>query len=473
VSASGAGGVDRAPGGWSGAPGGWSGAAGGWSGAAGRPAVSVVMPFAGTRADAQTALAALQGLDNGPDDELIFADNAGVADGLTGARIIAAPGERSAAHARNVGAEHATRDWVLFLDSDCEPAPGLLAAYFAAPIAAEVGALAGEITAEVVAGDPLAARYGAARGFLGLGVHLGHPYLPRAAAANLLVRRQAFADVGGFLEGVRAAEDTDFSWRLQRAGWRLEPCAGARAHHRYRASVRALRSQWRGYAAGRAWLGRRYEDFAPEPAVRRAVRRALPWSSGAARPPGSGAPRSARAGQRQPSRAERGRFFVLDALLGVEELAGFALSNRPRQGAARPPGGGVQVVLVSDRFPERGDPRADYARRLGAARVEAASRPERVDLAAGRAVHVDYREDDGAAARAITGLSLMIRHPLRAVRDRMTRESGDPSLAALAPAASRLRADPAARVRVLGGFGTAAVARRLAALAGRELEGER
>ena len=45
---------------------------------------------------------------------------------------------------------------------------------------------------------------------------------PRAAAANLIVRRAAFEAVGGFYEGVRAAEDTDFSWRLQQAGWRLE-----------------------------------------------------------------------------------------------------------------------------------------------------------------------------------------------------------------------------------------------------------
>jgi len=448
----------------------------GSSGAAGRPAVSVVMPFAGTGAEAQTALAALNRLDTGPDDELILADNAdnaGVAGGLAGARVIDARGERSPAHARNVGAEHATRDWVLFLDADCEPEPGLLAAYFAAPIAAEVGALAGEVTAEVAVGDPLAARYGAARGFLGLGVHLAHPYLPRAAAANLLVRRQAFTAVGGFLEGVRAAEDTDFAWRLQRAGWRLEPRPGARARHRYRVSIRALRSQWRGYAAGRAWLGRRYEDFAPEPAVRRALRRAVPWRSAAPRPPILGAPRGARTAPRPVSRADRGRFLALDVLLGVEELAGFALSNRPRKGAVPPPGGGVQVVLISDRFPERGDPLADYARTLGSARVEAAARPESADPAAGRAVHVDYREDDGAATRAVTVLALVIRHPRRAVADRVTRKPGDLPLAALAPAVARLRADPAARVRPLGGFGAVAVARRLAALAGRELEGER
>ena len=44
-----------------------------------RPAVSVVMPFAGNRAEADAALGALRALDTGPGDELILADNAGVA----------------------------------------------------------------------------------------------------------------------------------------------------------------------------------------------------------------------------------------------------------------------------------------------------------------------------------------------------------------------------------------------------------
>ena len=46
---------------------------------ASRPAVSVVMPFAGSRAEAEVALDALRALSVGAEDELILADNSGVA----------------------------------------------------------------------------------------------------------------------------------------------------------------------------------------------------------------------------------------------------------------------------------------------------------------------------------------------------------------------------------------------------------
>ena len=44
-----------------------------------RPPVSVVMPFAGDERAALTAVETLTGLDLRPGDELILADNAGVA----------------------------------------------------------------------------------------------------------------------------------------------------------------------------------------------------------------------------------------------------------------------------------------------------------------------------------------------------------------------------------------------------------
>jgi GT2 family glycosyltransferase len=429
-----------------------------------RPEVSVVMPFAGDGAAAHAAIRTLQGLDTRPGDELILADNSESLVAATArpdsVRVISATAERSPAHARNEGAAAARNDWILFLDSDCVAPHDLLDAYFEQPIADDVGALAGEVLA-AAGGDTLTARYGAARGFLSQEAHLLHPYRPRAVAANLLVRRAAFEQVGGFYEGVRAAEDTDFSWRIQAAGWRLELRREAAVEHRYRTNLKDLRSQWRSYAAGRAWLARRYEGFEPEPAVRRVSARVWRRARGAQGPArGSGS-------VDRGGRLERGGYAVLDALLSAEELAGFALSNRPPAAGRAPP---AQVVLVADRFPARGDPLVEFARSLHDARVEAAMRPDSLDAETMRTLTVAYREDDGAAARVIARGRLTLAHPLRCALDRLRRGAGEPKLSAIAPAVRRLEREHSARVLGLGGAETRATARRIANLAGRPLD---
>jgi hypothetical protein len=424
------------------------------------------MPFAGDAAAAAAALAALRSLRTGPGDELILVDNAGaVARDPDGIEVVPATGERSPAHARNAGATRARSDWILFIDADCEPRPDLLDAYFTDPVAGDVGALVGEVLSAPGA-ETLVGRYGAARGFLSQQAHLDHPYRPRAAAANLLVRRAAFEAVGGFYEGVRAAEDTDFSWRLQQAGWRLELRPGAFVRHRYRTSLGELRRQWRGYAAGRAWLARRYEGFEPEPGLARAIRRvgrrararpAAPFRTEAAGPEAAGA-----------GRFERGTYAALDALLSVEELAGFALSNRP---AHRGKPGDVDVVLIADRFPAQGDPLVELARTLEHVRVQALRRPDTPDLELARGLEVDYIEDDGALARALATAALCVRRPLRSALDASRRRPGEPSLRELAPAVRRLEQDRRARIHMLGGSRSAELARRLARLAGRRQDG--
>ena len=437
-----------------------------------RPPISVVMPFAGEEPAAQAAVDALLALELRPGDEVILADNSGTALARDGVAVIPATGERSPARARNAGASRAHGEWILFLDADCRAPRGLLDAYFAAPVADDVGALAGEVV-PLPTSDTLASRYGSARGFLSQQTHLSHPYRPRAVAANLLVRRAAFEQIGGFYEGVRAAEDTDFSWRLQAAGWKLELRRRAQVEHRYRSTVGELRRQWRGYAAGRAWLARRYEGFAPEPAVVRALGRLHHRTRAAIGPGGTTGQAPLRGAPAvEAGRLERGRYLALDALLSAEELAGLALSNRPtgrRRIAA-------DVVVVADRFPVRGDPRVDFVCALERARVEAVARPESPDAQLPRELQVDYREDDGIAARVGALLAFLVRHPVRSVADLVARQPGDPGLSALAPAGLRLlheRRGGRVRVHALGGDETRATARRLSRLAGRPLDESR
>jgi len=224
------------------------------------------VPFRGAPNTADRLSAALRCLDLGAGDEVIVADNtaAGTAGHLTRGRVrvVRAVGERSAYHARNQGARAATADWILFLDADCRPEPGLLGAYFGEPIREGCGALAGQIL-----GEPdqrsFAARYARSRRLFDHANGLIRADGGGAAAGNLLVRRAAFDAVGGFTEGIRSGGDLDFCRRLQGAGWRLEFRPQAVVHHRHRSSLPSLLGAIARYGAGARWLNERYPGSSP------------------------------------------------------------------------------------------------------------------------------------------------------------------------------------------------------------------
>jgi mycofactocin glycosyltransferase len=289
-----------------------------------RPAVSVIVPFAGTPDALERLLAGLAGLELRDGDELIVADNRpGAPVPNPGAptarvRLVAAAGVRAPGFARNRGARAAAGDWLLFLDADTVPAPDLLDRYFVPAPDARTGVLAGAIV-DRAAGDSLVARVSAERGQMSQRVTLERVGRAYAQTANCVVRRQAFEAIGGFDETARAGEDADLCFRLADAGWMLEQRAGAAVEHATRASLPALLAQLVTHGRGAAWLQRRYPGEFPGPRLTQLAGRVA---------------RTARAGLAGARR--RDRRGVLIALLELASDTAFdlgrLLSNRPRQG---------------------------------------------------------------------------------------------------------------------------------------------
>ncbi|MEA2388867.1 MAG: hypothetical protein QOG41_1640 [Thermoleophilaceae bacterium] len=380
-----------------------------------RPGVSVVVPFGGDEEDARATRSALERLELRGDDELIVADNSKSGHWYDQAqparpRVVPARAERSSYHARNAGADAATREWLLFLDADTRPPCTLLDDYFREPIDDGCGAVAGGVVA-ARGQHALLARYAASRRYLSQAAHFRDVHRPYGITANLLVRREAFDAVGGFLEGLRSGGDADFSWRLQDAGWAIAYREPAAVEHLHRERLRPLLRQMARYSAAIAWQGRRLPGSAPRPRV---VRR-LVWAAVGA------------AGWLVLRRPRRALFKAIDGLVVAAEGFGHLLSNDAAP-AAPPAGNSSTTALVVGEFPTAAA--VEAAARLGDPPVEAARRPARPVRPAPRAA---FAEDDGTLRRVAALVTLAPHRFLGA------RENARPRPWDLAAPARRLR----------------------------------
>jgi GT2 family glycosyltransferase len=227
-----------------------------------RPTVTVIVPFAGTDAQLDAALEAVGRLELRAGDELLVADNRP----HPRPGLVDASGPASSYFARDVAARRAKGEWLVFLDADCVPEPGLLDAYFAPAPGERTGALAGAIEDWSERGT-LVARHIERRRKLSQETTLAHPR-PYGQTANLAVRRAAFEEAGGWPDPVRSGGDADLCWRLAATGWALEPRPHARVRHRNRTTLKALLAQMHRHGSGMQWLDRRYPGSFPPPSPR-------------------------------------------------------------------------------------------------------------------------------------------------------------------------------------------------------------
>jgi mycofactocin system glycosyltransferase len=182
--------------------------------------------------------------------------------------------------ARNTALRLVHTEFVAFLDSDCIPPPGWIAAlagHFTDPL---VAAVAPRILETTPGPSPLDLGNRAAR----IAPLTRVSYVPTAA---LLARRAVLGD--GFDESLRYGEDVDLVWRLIEAGWRLRYEPSVQIAHTAPDSLPARLRRRFHYGTTAAPLTRRHPGavaplvLQPGPAITVAALLALrPLAAGAA-----------------------------------------------------------------------------------------------------------------------------------------------------------------------------------------------
>ncbi|WP_084040019.1 glycosyltransferase family 2 protein [Demequina sp. NBRC 110053] len=192
--------------------------------------------------------------DNGSRDHTVAVAR-GFADRLP-LTVVDASARRGPAAARNIGAEHATGDVLLFCDADDVVADGWAHALIAALDHFEiVGSSfehrrlnpgAGGVTWEV--SDSIRMPF--------------WPQYEAVGSGGMGVRSSAFHRAHGFDERLRTGEDVDLCWRIQLAGGTLGHAPEAVVHLRRRSGLRAVYRQARNTGNGVRQLEHKFSRVA-------------------------------------------------------------------------------------------------------------------------------------------------------------------------------------------------------------------
>lgn len=207
--------------------------------------VTVILPLGWWRCHEEAQLVAVEEQAAQAGAELIVLENAApcardaVIDALGSrpdARVICAHERRSPPYSRNVGAQMASGEVLVFVDADDLVAPGWLSHLtkpFEDPDVAAVGGRFDEVSLNM--GVLAATR----ENLSAEGLPVGFYFRPYAPSSNVAIRAKLFRAVGGFDETHVGAEDIDISWRLAVVGADLVYAPDALVHVRYRRDLLA------------------------------------------------------------------------------------------------------------------------------------------------------------------------------------------------------------------------------------------
>ena len=128
--------------------------------------------------------------------------------------------------ARQLALETARTEWVLFTDADMSLGADYWGRWERLSIRPTTGIMQG---AKLSADDQYQTYYR----LFSAGIRLASwATIPAGSGSNMIVRRRALLDVGGFDVQMKANEDVEALWRIRRAGWGVRYDGGLRVYER-------------------------------------------------------------------------------------------------------------------------------------------------------------------------------------------------------------------------------------------------
>lgn len=225
----------------------------------GRPVASVVIPAYNSKATIAECLDALIRQETNLPYEIIVVESSGDGAGdvvrrrFPLVRLIESPERLYAGSARNMGAEEASGEILLFIDSDCIAEPTWISRMWHIHYEWNCAAVAGSIlNANPESPISVASYMNEFSHFFPTGKLRYMSYLP---SGNLSYKIDVFREYGGFDPSVKMYEDLIFNKTLSRAGEKLVFAPEIRVAHNHRTELREYLAhefrRGRGAAAAR------------------------------------------------------------------------------------------------------------------------------------------------------------------------------------------------------------------------------
>ena len=230
--------------------------------------LSVIIPCYNVKDVLPDQLQALASQKCGNDWEIIIADNGSnenldkiikiYSDRLPQISVVDAKSKKGPAHARNVGARHARGKYLGFIDADDIADENWIKQIGDAVECYDF--VASRLDLSKLNSPDMIRTRGIAQDHTLLQFSIVK-FLPYAVTSGLGIRKEIHDMIGGFDEELRCAEDAEYCWRVQLAGYTLHFAEEAVLHYRYRDSLWKSFKQAKEYGEYDVLLYKKYQKF--------------------------------------------------------------------------------------------------------------------------------------------------------------------------------------------------------------------